>query len=102
MAKMLYNVTWKGEPPSLQEVCDKYGFRPEEVDAEFGVIAIDPDDNLYAIRVERGAALRTQGRESPVKDELQGPFSDPLIEPFGPPVPPSREGDGSEGGGGQE
>ena len=95
MSKLFFNLTWKEGPPTLQEVCQRYGLKLEEVDAQFGVIAVDPADNLYTILVEEAAAQRLQGFAGAGDQELKGPYSNPRIEPFGPPrePPPPREPD---------
>ncbi|MCO5188635.1 MAG: hypothetical protein M9928_07830 [Anaerolineae bacterium] len=86
--QVMYTFTWDGEPPTVAEVCERYGWRPEEIDAAFGVIAIDPQDNLYTILVNRDAVQRLdQTWETAVDDDLTGPFSNPPISPFGPPEP---------------
>ena len=54
----MYTFTWDGEPPTVADVCERYGLSPDEIDAEFGVIAIDPQDNLYTILVNRDAVQR--------------------------------------------
>ncbi len=85
MNKVFYNLTWKNGPPTLQEVCEKYGLRLDEVDAEFGVIAIDPEADLYTILVDETASWRIGGQGGSDAEGWQGPFSNPRIEPFGPP-----------------
>ena len=56
--------------------------RPEEIDAEFGVVPIDPDNHLYTVLVDEQASARVAGQPG-----VEGPFSNPRIEPFGPPQP---------------
>jgi hypothetical protein len=54
----------------------KLGLREEDVDREYGVVSIDPDANLYAVRVTRDAV----GRVRP--EGAEGIYSDPEIEPL--------------------
>ena len=56
-----------------------YGFRPEEMDAEFGLVAIDPDDNLYAVLVTQGCMDRIGNPSNWEKDT--GFFSNPAVKP---------------------
>jgi hypothetical protein len=51
-----------------------------DVDANYGLVPIDPDENRYAILVEESAADRVAAQPG-----AQGPFANPRIEPFGPP-----------------
>lgn len=87
MAKLLFNVTWEEGTPLLKDVCEKYGFEPHELDETFGVIEIDPQDHLYTILVEQEAAQRVSDAYNSEHSEpgLEGPFSNPRIEPLGPP-----------------
>ncbi|MFN0277225.1 MAG: hypothetical protein ACKVRN_01345 [Pyrinomonadaceae bacterium] len=77
MSKMLYSVNWKGEKPTLAQVAKKFGFDRKDVDEDFGVVEIDPQDSLYSILVEETAIA------SKDKKNIEGPFSNPRIEPFG-------------------
>jgi hypothetical protein len=68
--------------PTLEELQTRYGLSSEEIDASFGVVQLDPNDNLYTILVEGAAA----GKVRPDQEwDVEGPFSNPKIEPFGPP-----------------
>jgi hypothetical protein len=85
MGKLLYNITWEGKKPSIDEVIKKFGLSPGEVDLDFGVMVIDPQDNLYCILVEESALDRLSGETGESPEGLEGPFANPPIEPFGPP-----------------
>ncbi len=86
MAKVMMNIrTPQPQAPSVEEVKQMFGLQDVDIDSDFGVIEIDPDDHLYTIRVEDGAAARLGGPASPSWDAT-GPFSDPKIQPFGPPT----------------
>ena len=56
------------------------GLTPEEVDPGFGVVNISPAEHLYTILVEEAAAARVGDA-----DQVEGVFSNPRIEPYGPP-----------------
>jgi len=75
------------EPP-LEEVVSRFGLDPTDVDDGYGVVKVadDPEGPLYVIRVNE-AARRKLGSpaEQTRSDPGEGVFSDPPIEPFGPP-----------------
>lgn len=81
---MLYHIEWEGEPPTVEQISEKFGFGGDEVDREFGVVATDPDENLYAILVEDSAVERLSGEDA---QALEGPYANPRIEPFDLPKP---------------
>ena len=68
-------------PPTLEEAARQLGVPVAAVDRDFGVVTIDPKQGLYSVQVE--AAHLPPGQAS---DEYSGPFSDPRIESFGPPL----------------
>lgn len=65
---------------TLARVLAKLGLARSEVDESFGVADLDPAKNLYAILVDEKAATRLEGSVG-----VAGMFSNPRIEPFGPP-----------------
>lgn len=65
---------------TLPKVRAKYRLRDKDIDHDFGVVSVSPEKNLYAILVDEKVAGRIEGREGVV-----GAFSNPKIEPFGPP-----------------
>ena len=85
MAKVMYNVRWTGEPPTLEAICQRFGFTTDELDQQYGVIEIDPDERLFSILVEQSAVARVGADWGTAENRLEGPFSNPRIEPFGPP-----------------
>lgn len=80
MAKVMVTLRLEPEQASLPEVRRLLGLAPEEVDPAFGVVNISPAEHLYTILVEEPAAARVADA-----DQVEGVFSNPRIEPFGPP-----------------
>jgi len=60
---------------TLDDAIALLGLTNDDVDTGFGLVLIDPDQGLYALRVTEEAGRLTDGPS----------FSDPRIEPFGPP-----------------
>lgn len=77
MTKLLYTIKWDSTTPTLEQVSAKYDFPITSMDKDFGVVLIDPEGNLYSIMVEENAVTDQGG--------IEGPFSNPRIENFGPP-----------------
>lgn len=65
---------------TLAMVQEKFGLKPDQIDAAFGVVPLDPATHQYAILVNEEVAEALQGRSG-----VSGQFSNPQIEPFGPP-----------------
>lgn len=80
MGQLMLTVTRDPSRASLKAVKEDLGLADEEIDADFGVVNIDPEGNRYAIMVEERASARLTDRP-----EVEGPFANPPIEPFGPP-----------------
>ena len=80
MAKVMVTLRLDPEQASLPEVRRLLGLAPEEVDPSFGVVNISPAEHLYTILVDEAAAARVGDA-----DQVEGVFSNPRIEPFGPP-----------------
>jgi hypothetical protein len=78
-----YMMTLRLDPSeaNLAAVSRKLKLNEDEIDPNFGVVSINPAENLYAILVEEAASAKLQGSEG-----IKGPFSNPKIEPFGPPT----------------
>jgi len=81
-----------GPPPTVDEVRRLFNLSDGEVDDQFGVIAIDPDEHIYAALVSADASERVESAlASRSRDPAEGIFSNPKIEPFGPPAPSTPE-----------
>jgi hypothetical protein len=65
---------------SPERVRRKLGLSESELDRDFGVVEIDRAHHQYAVLVDDCAAERVKGASG-----VEGPFSNPRIEPFGPP-----------------
>jgi hypothetical protein len=79
-AMVLLTVTRDPSEASLAAVKRDLGLTDEEIDDDFGIVEIDPNGHRYAILVREQAAGRVAEQPG-----VQGPFSNPRIEPFGPP-----------------
>jgi hypothetical protein len=79
MAGVMVTLRLPPEQATLEEVRRLLGLSPEEVDPAFGVVNISPAEHLYTILVYEAAAARIANA-----DPVQGVFSNPRIEPFGP------------------
>jgi hypothetical protein len=77
---LLMTVEIPGAEPGLDRAASELGVAVEDMDAEFGVVAIDPASCKYAVQV-RADKLPTQARPAA---EHRGPWSNAKIEPFGP------------------
>jgi hypothetical protein len=86
MGKEMLTVKLKPNEATLPAVRRKLKLLPEDIDHDFGVVNIDPKQNLYAILVEPTAARRASKQ-----DGIEGPFSNPKIETFGPPTRPQKK-----------
>lgn len=78
MAKVLLTAEL-GDRATVESAREQLGLEAGEIDDSFGLVPVDPDRGLYALMVEDAAAARLSGTTG-----VQGPFSNPVIEPFGP------------------
>jgi hypothetical protein len=88
VTKSLCTIQWKKGIPTLDDVCASFQLDKSDVDEDFGVVEIDPDDHLYSIMVEESRIAQVDPKWAEVETEegtLRGPFSNPPVEPFGPP-----------------
>lgn len=80
MARVMVTLRLDPGQASPDEVRRLLGLAPEEVDPGFGLVNISPAEHLYTILVDQEAADRIA--DAP---QVEGVFSNPRIEPFGPP-----------------
>ncbi len=73
---VLMSVVHQGGPPSLAEVAQQLGVQIVDIDANYGVLPLNPEQGLYTVRVR-------EDRIRPTSSEpYRGPFSDPDIAPL--------------------
>ena len=76
--KMLMTVKWdEKDPPTLETIAAKMDVGIADLDAAYGVINIDPQEKLYSVMVEEDKLPELKN-----KTDIQGPYSNPKIEPF--------------------
>ena len=68
-----------GAPITLKSLMERFGLRADDIDKEFGLIEIDPKNHIYTALVEADTKL---ARGLAPGYEVEGPFSNPRIEPF--------------------
>ena len=72
------------EQATLTEARKRLGLAQDEIDEGFGLVALDPAADLYAVVVGAEAGARASAAAGDT-GEVGGPFANPRIEPFGPP-----------------
>ena len=86
MDGVMIQLSLPGGEPTLAEAAAVLGLNPDELDPDFGVIATDPEQGLYTIRVQSNVVARARAAlEARGVGGAEGIFSDPRIAPFGPP-----------------
>lgn len=73
---VLMIVNGRDGPPTDAAAAQQLGVAPADLDRDFGVVTINPDRQLYSVRVN-GAKLPKAGSGE------NGPFADLPIGPFG-------------------
>jgi len=79
MSKVMITIRARGRAPTVEDVRARYRLGPDEIDADFGVIPVDPDAHDYTILVDERAAPRIV---SDSQWEVSGPYANPRIETF--------------------
>ena len=82
MAKVMLTIQWPQGQPSLEGIQQLFSLADDEVDRDFGLIEVDPAEHLFTFLVEEGSPAKVQPGAG---YRVSGPFSNPRIEPFGPP-----------------
>ncbi len=80
MSKLMLTVKVDPERATLDGIRQRLGVGEDEIDSDFGVVNIDPEEDLYAIMVDEQTAERLSD-----EPDVKGPYANPKIEPFGPP-----------------
>jgi hypothetical protein len=75
---VLMTVTLEKSEASLAAAAVALGVCADDFDAAFGLVPIDPDRGLYAVKVRHGALPDREAAET-----YRGPYSNPKIAPFG-------------------
>lgn len=85
--KALMKVVLEPDARTLEAAANQLGIDRSDLDVDFGLVPIGGDDNLFTVLV-RSDAL-PESTETATKP-YSGPFSNPQIAPFGPPVSRKR------------
>lgn len=80
MAKIMMTVKVDEGTPTLQDIQQKFSLSDDEIDPAFGLIEVDPAEHLFTFLVEETAIGKIT---NPDEWRIQGPYSNPRIEPFG-------------------
>lgn len=81
MGKIMLTLQNRGDNLSLADLMQDLQLEADEVDEEFGLQPLPPTPGDYVILVEESAARRID----PNYSDVSGPYSNPIIETFGPP-----------------
>ena len=81
MGKVMLTIQNVGEDLTLDELMHELKLQAGEIDLEFGLQPLPPTPGDYVILVEESAARRID----PDYAGVSGPYSNPIIETFGPP-----------------
>lgn len=73
-------VVGRGRPPSIATAAKQLGVSTEDVDAGYGVVPVDPENDLYAVMVRADRLPPADAQQG----DYRGPFANPKIEPLGP------------------
>jgi len=87
--KMVLMTIVADKPPSLAEAAALLGVAPADLNAAFGVVAVDPAEGLYAVEIDADKVPAQPAGGGPYR----GPFSSPRIVPLGTPRHKSSSGD---------
>jgi hypothetical protein len=86
MQTMMLQFKHRGLAPSVDEVRRLFNLNLDEIDTQFGVIAIDPAEGVYTVLVAATASERVKAvLATRPRDPVEGLFANPKIEPFGLP-----------------
>ena len=74
----LMTATLEKGKASLADAAAALGVTLDDLDATFGLVPIDPDRELYAVKVRRDALPKGEAGKG-----YRGPYSNPKISSFG-------------------
>lgn len=77
---VMLTVTLDASKASVAAAAAQLGLPLKAIDSGFGVVSIDPDVGLYAVKVARNAAPASTAAG---QKGFRGPFSNPRISTFG-------------------
>jgi len=77
MNKVMVNLRLP-KPLSVAEVRQQFGLDENQIDKNFGVVEIDPRENLYTVLVDPSATSRLGQAGA----DYSGPYSNPRIATF--------------------
>ena len=89
MTMVMMTLRCEGEAPTLETLRERFSLAETEIDESFGVVEVDPKEHIYTFLVTQEVAEKIDPGADWV---VEGPYSNPRIEPFGPPRP-TGEGD---------
>ena len=82
MTKVMMTVHWSEGIPTLDDIQRHFSLTDDEIDRSFGLVEIDPNEHIFTFLVEENSTSKVKSGSN---FHVEGPFSNPRIEPFGPP-----------------
>lgn len=84
--KIMVQFHFERDLPDVSAVAQRFGVAEEAIDPDFGVIVTDEIDQLATILVPADVADAINAQLGCTsRGKAEGSFSNPRIEPFGPP-----------------
>jgi hypothetical protein len=80
--KVLMTVSSPDAKLDMKLAAEILGVSQQSLDADFGIVSLDPDHGLYAVKVE-AQAVQSDHPTGSTEKSYRGPFSNPRIEVFG-------------------
>lgn len=76
--KVMMNVRWT-KVPTLNDICKRFGLSSSDVDQNFGVVLVTPEDNTCTFMVEQSKTSKVKANDD---DDwfVEGPFSNVPVE----------------------
>ena len=95
MSMVMFQFRHAGGQPTLEQIRQAYGLRPDQVDPEYGVVETDSREGLFVVLVDDGAQRQIEDKlkeRGAAGDPAVGVFANPPVEPFGPPEGSDQSG----------